>query len=208
MASASSTAALAASSRPSACAVSAFLSAACSFSARATAWRTSSRIRCSSVLFLSSASPRPTHSCAAGNCVERGLALDKNNTDLQRMREEVRQAVARAEKLHAALKNAETAHAEGRLDAAKAAVEEALAIAPDDSHAKSLYRLVQREWAERARQQQIENYVSTARQEIAARRFTAALEVLRQAQTLDPDAPQVQALVESAILGQTQERRG
>ncbi len=144
---------------------------------------------------------------AAQDCVERGLALDKNNTDLQRMREEVRQAVARAEKLHAALKNAETAHAEGRLDAAKAAVEEALAIAPDDSHAKSLYRLVQREWAERARQQQIENYVSTARQEIAARRFTAALEVLRQAQTLDPDAPQVQALVESAILGQTQERR-
>ena len=143
----------------------------------------------------------------AQDCVERGLALDKNNTDLQRLREEVRQAVARAEKLHAALKNAEAAHAEGRLDAAKAAVEEALAIEPDDTQAKSLYRLIHREWVERARQQQIENYVSAARQEISARRFTAALEILQQAQTLDPDAPQVQALVDSAIQGQTQERR-
>jgi hypothetical protein len=67
--------------------------------------------------------------------------------------------------------------------------------------------MIHREWVERARQQQIENYVATARQEIAARRFTAALEILHQAQTLDPDAPQVQALVDSALSGQTQERR-
>ena len=144
---------------------------------------------------------------AAQEALDRGLALDKNNTDLQRLREEVRQAMARAEKLHSALKAAETAHAEGRLDAAKVAVEEALALAPEDSQAKSLYRMIHREWVERARQQQIENYVATARQEIAARRFTAALEILHQAQTLDPDAPQVQALVDSALSGQTQERR-
>ena len=48
----------------------------------------------------------------AQEALDRGLALDKNNTDLQRLREEVRQAMARAEKLHSALKAAETAHAQ------------------------------------------------------------------------------------------------
>jgi len=144
---------------------------------------------------------------AAQEAVDRALVLDKNNTDLQNLREEVRQASVRAEKLHIALKCAEAAHNEGRLDEAKQAVEEALALAPDDSHAKGLYRLIHREWVERSRQKQMENFVAAARQEIAARRFTAALEILQQAQTLDPDAPQVQALLESAVTGQTQERR-
>lgn len=144
---------------------------------------------------------------AAQEALDRALVLDKNNADLLSLREEVRQASVRAEKLHAALKSAEAAHSEGQLDAAKQAVEEALALAPDDSHAKALYRLIHREWVERSRQKQLGNYVAAARQEIAARRFTAALEILQQAQTLDPDAPQVQALLESAVTGQTQERR-
>src|SRR5262249_1034102 len=104
-------------------------------------------------------------------------------------------------------KRAESAQHDLDLDGAKQAVEEALAIAPEDAHAKALYRAVQRDWAERSRQRQIETYLENARKEIASRRFTSAIEVLKQAEALDPSALQVRALMETASAGQEQERR-
>ncbi len=143
----------------------------------------------------------------AQECLDRALSLDKNNAELQRMLEEVREAAARVEKLHGVLKAAEAAHAEGKLDSAKEAVEEALELAPDDPQAKALYRVIHRDWVERSRQRQMESYLADARQQISVRRFTAALEILKDAEALDPQAPQVQALLESASAGQQQERR-
>jgi eukaryotic-like serine/threonine-protein kinase len=144
---------------------------------------------------------------SAQECLDRALSLDKNNTELQGLREQVRQAAERAERLQQALKTAEADHSEGLLDTAKEAVEKALELAPDDAQAKALHRLIHRDWEERSRQRQMENFLGKARDEISARRFTVALEVLKEAQAIDPDAPQVQALLESATAGQEQERR-
>jgi serine/threonine protein kinase len=143
----------------------------------------------------------------AEECLEQALALDKNNSDLHRLRDSVRAAALRLQKLHNALKLAESAHQDGDLDTAKQAVEEALQIAPDDTQAKALYRLIQRDWVERSRQRQLENYLFQARQDISSRKFTAALEILKLAEALDPGAPQVHALMESASAGRDQERR-
>ena len=143
----------------------------------------------------------------AQECLDRAFSLDKNNAEVGRLRQEVRQVAEDAEKLYQALRTAEAAHSESRLDAAKEAVEEALELAPDDAQAKALYRLIHRDWVERSRQKQMDSFLADARQEISARRFTAALEILKEAEALDPKAPQVQALVESATAGQDQERR-
>ena len=139
--------------------------------------------------------------------VDRALGLDRNNADLQQLREAICAAAVRAEKLHTALKLAEAAQAEGNLEEAKEAAEAALAVAPNDTQARTLYRLIAREIEERARQQQMEGYLLEARQEISSRRFTAALMILKQAEELDPEAPQVHSLMESAAAGQEQERR-
>jgi eukaryotic-like serine/threonine-protein kinase len=144
---------------------------------------------------------------SAQECLDRALSLDKNNTELQQLREQVRQAAERAERLQQALKTAEADHSEGLFDTAKEAVEKALELAPDDAQAKALHRLIHRDWEERSRQKQMEKFLGKARDEISARRFTAALEILKEAQALDPDTPQVQALLESATAGQEQERR-
>jgi serine/threonine protein kinase len=143
----------------------------------------------------------------AQSSVEQALALDKNNPELIRLRDAVRAAALRVQKLHNALKQAESAHQEGDLDTAKQAVEEALQIAPDDTQAKALYRVIQRDWVERSRQRQLENYLFQARQDISSRKFTAALETLKLAEAIDPKAPQVHALLESASAGREQERR-
>ncbi len=139
--------------------------------------------------------------------VDRALGLDRTSPDLQQFREDVRAAAARAEKLHNALRVAEAAQAEGKLDVAKEAAEAALAVAPNDTQAKTLYRLISRDIEERARQQQMEGYLSEARQQISSRKFTAALDILKRAQELDPVAPQVHTLMESAVAGHEQERR-
>ena len=144
---------------------------------------------------------------SAQSFLEQALALDKDDAELQQHAESVRLAMAQARKLREFLKSAETAHNEGDLDIAKQAVEEALQVAPNDTQAKALYRVIQREWLERTRQRQIETYLLQARQHISARNFSDAIETLKLAQALDPDAPQIHALMESATAGLEQERR-
>ncbi|MGA8311177.1 MAG: hypothetical protein WB755_14180 [Terriglobales bacterium] len=104
------------------------------------------------------------------------------------------------------LHKAEAAHQEGDLDIAKKMVEETLELAPNDLQAKALFRVIHRDWAERSRQTKVESLVESARKEIASRRFTAALDVLKEAEALDPSAPNVKSLIESASAGREQER--
>jgi eukaryotic-like serine/threonine-protein kinase len=139
--------------------------------------------------------------------LDRALGLDPQNTEVRSFRESVRADWNRAQKLQNAIKHAELAHHEGDLDSAKHAIEEALELAPNDTHAKALYRAIHRDWVERSRQRQLENYVVEARKEIASRRFTAALDILKQAEALDPSAPQIRALMESAAAAREQEHR-
>jgi eukaryotic-like serine/threonine-protein kinase len=139
--------------------------------------------------------------------LEHAMRLDPNNVDLQRLRESIQTAWSRALELQDRLKRAELAYRAGDLDSAKLALEEALPFAPEDVQAATLYHTIQHEWAERSRQRQLEHYLEQARREIAARNFTLALEMLKQAESVEPGAPQIQALIESTSLGREQERR-
>ena len=139
--------------------------------------------------------------------VDRALCLDKNNGELQQLREHICAESARAEKLHKALKTAESAQMDGNLDAAKEAAQAALELAPNDTQARMLFRQITREIEERARQQQMEGFLLGAQREISSRHFTAAIEILKHAEELEPGAPQVHSLMESAVAGQEQERR-
>ena len=139
--------------------------------------------------------------------IERALDLDKKNVQLLALRDRVKAAAFKVEKLNRAMAVAESAHQAGDLDSAKHAVDEALELAPNDTHVKALHRAVHTDWAERERRREIEGYVEQARRQISSRKFTAALELLKQAEALAPQAPEIQALIESARAAQEQERR-
>jgi eukaryotic-like serine/threonine-protein kinase len=139
--------------------------------------------------------------------LERAAVLDANDVELQRLRESIQAAWSRDLELQERLKRAEWAHQAGDLDSAKQAMEEALQMAPEDVQAATLYRTIQQDWEKRSRQRQLEDYLEQARREIAARNFTSALEKLKLADSVDPGAPQVKALLESATLGREQEQR-
>ncbi len=139
--------------------------------------------------------------------LERAISLDKDSGELKQLRDTVKAAEQLAQKFQRAVRLAESAHQMGDLDMARQTIEEALAIVPNDTHARSLQRTIENDYAERARQQQLENYLEQARRDISSRRFTAALELLQQAQALDPAAPQIRALMEAATAAKEQERR-
>ncbi|HEX9110422.1 MAG TPA: protein kinase, partial [Terriglobales bacterium] len=139
--------------------------------------------------------------------VERAVGLDANDVELKHLRESIQTARSRALELQERLKQAELAHLAGDLDSAQQALEEALQLAPEDVQGTTLYHTIQRDWAERSRQRQLETYLEQARREIAARKFTSALQVLEQAHSVEPGDPQVKALIESATLGREQEKR-
>jgi eukaryotic-like serine/threonine-protein kinase len=140
-------------------------------------------------------------------CLEHAAGLDTTDVDLQHLRESIQAAWSQELELQERLKRAESTHQAGDLDAAKQAMEEALQIAPEAVHPATLYRTIEHDWQERERQRQLENYLEPARRAIAARNFTSALEKLKLADSVDPGAPQVEALVESATLGRQREQR-
>ena len=121
--------------------------------------------------------------------IQRAINLHSTDPDLQRLRVNVQHAKTRADELQRAMERAEGAYQKGELDSAKQAIEEALALAPDDVHAKSLYRAIQRDWTQREQRRQVHSLIEEARKEVAARQFTLALDVLRKAEEIDPTAP-------------------
>ena len=143
---------------------------------------------------------------SALNYVDKALNLHQTDGGLQSLRASISEAKIRAEELQRLLHKAEEAHQEGDLDIAKKLLEETLELAPNDLQAKALFRVIHREWEERSRRAQVGSLVESARKEIASRRFTAALNVLKEAEALDPNAPDVKSLIESASAGQQQER--
>jgi serine/threonine-protein kinase len=138
---------------------------------------------------------------------EQALTLDKSNTELINLRDLIAAAKAKKEKLEAALRRAEANQAEGNIESALKAAEEALAADPDNTQAKGLQASLAKELADRARQVQLRGLLDEARKDISARKFTAAFEVLKKAESLDATSPEIAALMNLATQGREQEAR-
>jgi serine/threonine protein kinase len=139
--------------------------------------------------------------------LDRAIAVDTSNPELPKFRELIRETKLKSEELQRALRRAEILHERGDLDAAKQAADEALEINSNDTQAKALYRIIHRDWVERSRQLQLEGLLQSARREISQHNLTAALNILGQAETLDPQGGRVRALVEEVNAIRDQERR-
>lgn len=138
---------------------------------------------------------------------EQALTLDKSNTELINLRDQVLAAKNRKEKLDNAMRRADNAQQAGDLDTAAKAAAEALATDPDNTQVKSLHAAIMKELAERSRQKQLQGLLDEARKDISQRKFTAAFEVLKQAEAIDATSPEVAALMNLATSGRDQEAK-
>jgi serine/threonine-protein kinase len=138
---------------------------------------------------------------------EQALSLDKSNTELINLRDMVAAAKQRQEKLDAALRKAESAQQMSDLDTALKAAEEALTLDPENSQVKSLHTAISKEVSERKKQKQLQSLLDEARKDISARKFTAAFDVLKKAESIDAASPEIAALMKLASSGKEQESR-
>ncbi len=136
--------------------------------------------------------------------LDQAIELDRSNAELIELRDSVRQS---KNLLNDALHRAESANQAGDLEVAKKAVEEALAVDSSDSRARALKAIVSKELADRSKRRAVEALLNDARKEVSGRRFTAALELLKKAQELDPGAADVQQMIGFATTAREQEKR-
>ena len=143
---------------------------------------------------------------AALGFMNQAIELD-NNPELQTLRTDIEKAKAEAEFVRKAIARAEAAQRSGDLDSAKSAIDTAFSHRPDDSRIKVLRRAIERDLEERERQRHVEGLLDEARKQMAGRKFTAALDLLREAQKLDPTAPQLRILLERLATEHQQEKQ-
>ncbi len=139
--------------------------------------------------------------------LDQAICLDQANADLQNLRAEVQSAKADAEHRHQVLLRVENARRQGNLDTARQALEELLAHKPDDTRLKSLYRIIQKEIEEQQKQKRMQNLLDAARKEIASNRYTAAFNLLKEAEELDSEAPQLRELLAKCNIAREREQR-
>jgi eukaryotic-like serine/threonine-protein kinase len=139
--------------------------------------------------------------------LDRAVELDKTNSEIVRLRDLVRENKARSDRIRELLQRAEIARETGDLDEASRAVEEAVVIDEKSTEVRALQAAISREIAERNKQLKLQKYIGDARKQISARRFTAALELLKEAELIDSAFPGLQELTGLALSGQQQERR-
>jgi eukaryotic-like serine/threonine-protein kinase len=135
------------------------------------------------------------------------VELDKSNLEIVQLRDSLQENTARGDRLRDLMQRAELAQDAGDLEEAKRAVEEGLALEPQNTDFRSMQVVVTQEMAGRDKRKRVQEFLGEARKQISLRRFTGALEVLKKAESLDPSVTSVQELIVLASSGQQQEKR-
>jgi len=141
------------------------------------------------------------------HCLNEAVELDPGNIEIVQLRDSILENRSRDDKLHELMQRAELAQDAGDLEEARKAVEEGLALDPQNTDFRSMQVVITRELVSRDKHKRVQEFLGEARKQISSRRFTAALEVLRKAEELDSSATAVQELIVLAIKGQQQERQ-
>jgi len=139
--------------------------------------------------------------------LEEAKALDTSDVFLGKAVEVVRILKERSDKLRNAIREAASARAAGRLEAAQKAINEALEIEPEDPQVVELVQAISRDLNEQKLRKELESLLEQARTQIANDRFSDALNVLTKARSLGMESHTVTELIERANNGLEQERR-
>lgn len=141
------------------------------------------------------------------NCLQEACRVDPANAQLTELLESVRDKKRRRELVEGYLHEAETARDRGDYTQAEAVIEKALEVDREDSRLRAAHVALARLIEEASRQAKARKLLENARAEISARHFTAAFELLAQAEGIDPSNPELITLQNAAKSGRDQEQR-
>ncbi len=139
--------------------------------------------------------------------LEQAVKLDPANPDLKARLENARNKKAVAEQLITDLAQVEELRKNLDYTGALSILEKARSLDPKNSRVLATYVSVQKQVQASAQRGRVRELLETARQELLARRFTAAIAILTEIQGIDPSAPELEALRDKAVKGKEQEDR-
>ncbi|HEV2214039.1 MAG TPA: protein kinase, partial [Terracidiphilus sp.] len=141
------------------------------------------------------------------NALDQAIQLNPENVELVTRIEEVRQQRQRADEIASLMTQANSLRERGDWTGAVNVIEKALRLDKDNPAIRAAHVELSRQAKLAAQQQQVKGLLEKAQGEYSARRFTQAIEILREVGKIDPSAPELNSLLEQAITGQEQERR-
>ena len=139
--------------------------------------------------------------------LQEACGLDPADSELAELLESVRQKKHRRELIEGYLRQADSARDRGDLREAEAVIGKALEVDRDDSRVQVAHVALARQIEEAARQAKAKQLLESARKEISARHFTAAMEALAEVERVDPSNPELMTLQAAAKSGREQEQR-
>ncbi|HEY3974385.1 MAG TPA: protein kinase [Candidatus Sulfotelmatobacter sp.] len=139
--------------------------------------------------------------------LQEACSLDPANSELSDLLDTVKQKKRRRELIDGYLRQADSARDRGDLQSAEAVIAKALAVDGQDSRVRAAHVALARLIEEAARQAKAKQLLESARREINARHFTAAMEALAEVERVDPSNPELMTLQAAAKSGREQEAR-
>jgi len=141
------------------------------------------------------------------SALEQASKLDPNNQELKTRSEALKERKRRKEEIGALISQAASLRERGDWKGALEQAEKALGLDPENSELRAIHAEISRQAKLVAQQSQLRDLLGKARQEIGARRYTEAIEILQEASKLDASPPEIESLLATAMGGQEQERR-
>jgi len=139
--------------------------------------------------------------------LDNALQLDPANSDLKTRIEDIREKKRRCDEIGTLMTQAESARGRGDWTGALNAVQKALSLDQQDTKLRAAFVEFSRQAKLATQQEQIREMLGKAKQEINSRRYTGAIEILREVGKMDPSLPEMESLLQTAVSGQEQERR-
>jgi eukaryotic-like serine/threonine-protein kinase len=139
--------------------------------------------------------------------LDHAVQLDPENADLKSRLESVREQKRRYDEMGTLLSQADALRERGDWTGALHIAEKAFNLNQQDTKARALYNEISRQAKLAAQKEQIKEMLGKARQELNSRRFTGAIEILREVGKIDPSLPEMESMLQTAVAAQEQERR-
>lgn len=139
--------------------------------------------------------------------LEQALKLDPSSSELVAELDALRHRKIRYEQIGGYLRRVEEAREHQDYAKAQAEIARAMDLDKDDSRVRASYAALLRQIEDAARHAKTRKLVESARVEVGARHYTAAIRLLSEAENLDPSNPELISLFQAAKLGQEQEQR-
>lgn len=139
--------------------------------------------------------------------LDHAIQLDPESAELKARVEEIKEKKRRYDEIGTLMSQADTLKERGDWTGALRVAEKALSLNQDDTKVRAACAEFARQAKLAAQKEQIREMLGKAKQELSSRRFTGAIEILREVTKIDPSLPEAETLLQTAVSAQEQERR-